>query len=280
MNEVLKFWNGISKVVVNKRNLGYKKNFQQAIKLCHGDIIYLSDQDDVWDCHKLAIMNRIFKDDKDAILVFHDAEIVNERLNLIRPSFWTELDFNPERFLIGDYSRLLINNVIQGSACAFRKKLFYDSIPFPEEAIHDEWLGLNACFLGKIIPIKQTLLKYRQTGYNALGGEIRKSWIKKGLKWIYKFKTEEEKYIIDLHDKIILWEVLVKKYPKQQLGKTNIKKFYQFIYDRYDKISQRCWHKLPSINDYKDMYNDQLEGRKQYIKDRLMILYDFIKIFA
>ena len=32
----------------NKKNLGSIRNFEQAIQLCNGDIIALSDQDDVW----------------------------------------------------------------------------------------------------------------------------------------------------------------------------------------------------------------------------------------
>src|SRR5688572_22956866 len=36
------------KIVKNTSNLGYVKNFEQAISLASGDIIFLSDQDDVW----------------------------------------------------------------------------------------------------------------------------------------------------------------------------------------------------------------------------------------
>jgi glycosyltransferase involved in cell wall biosynthesis len=33
---------------VNESNLGIAKNFEKAISLCRGDVIVLSDQDDVW----------------------------------------------------------------------------------------------------------------------------------------------------------------------------------------------------------------------------------------
>src|SRR5213080_381833 len=32
----------------NEANLGFVKNFEQAISLCTGDFVALSDQDDVW----------------------------------------------------------------------------------------------------------------------------------------------------------------------------------------------------------------------------------------
>ena len=35
-------------VVRNNKNLGYTKNFEKALSLCSGDLIFLSDQDDIW----------------------------------------------------------------------------------------------------------------------------------------------------------------------------------------------------------------------------------------
>src|SRR5688500_10348209 len=32
----------------NEQNLGYVKNFEKVISLCSGDLIALSDQDDIW----------------------------------------------------------------------------------------------------------------------------------------------------------------------------------------------------------------------------------------
>src|SRR5438045_2698326 len=36
----------------NKTNIGPIRNFEKAIAACTGDIIFLSDQDDVWDQNK------------------------------------------------------------------------------------------------------------------------------------------------------------------------------------------------------------------------------------
>ena len=33
-------------LVQNEKNIGYKENFKKAMSLCHGDIIFLCDQDD------------------------------------------------------------------------------------------------------------------------------------------------------------------------------------------------------------------------------------------
>lgn len=55
IKETMRVWRGSWMLVQNEKNLGYKKNFQKAISLCQGDIIYLSDQDDVWDLHKWSL---------------------------------------------------------------------------------------------------------------------------------------------------------------------------------------------------------------------------------
>src|ERR1700741_3685870 len=40
----------------NRRNLGYSRNFEKAIKLCRGDLIALADQDDIWEKEKIRIL--------------------------------------------------------------------------------------------------------------------------------------------------------------------------------------------------------------------------------
>src|ERR687885_1327551 len=42
------------RLTVNERNLGSTKNFERAISLCAGDLVALSDQDDLWLPAKLA----------------------------------------------------------------------------------------------------------------------------------------------------------------------------------------------------------------------------------
>src|SRR5262249_10160572 len=41
------------RILVNDQNLGSTKNFEKSISLCSGEIIFLSDQDDVWMPNKI-----------------------------------------------------------------------------------------------------------------------------------------------------------------------------------------------------------------------------------
>lgn len=40
----------------NPQRLGVTRNFEKAMRLCSGDIIFPADQDDVWDKNKIALM--------------------------------------------------------------------------------------------------------------------------------------------------------------------------------------------------------------------------------
>lgn len=50
------------KLYQNNENRGYPGNFYYAMSLCGGDIIFLADQDDIWDKHKIRLMSDILKE--------------------------------------------------------------------------------------------------------------------------------------------------------------------------------------------------------------------------
>src|ERR1043165_1659709 len=79
----------------NQNNLGSVKNFEQAIRLCTGSIIALSDQDDVWRSDKLETIEAALNNDLKVGLVFSDAEIVSKDLEPLGRRMWTEVCFGP-----------------------------------------------------------------------------------------------------------------------------------------------------------------------------------------
>lgn len=48
----------------NEQNKGYPDNFYYAMSLCRGEYIFLADQDDIWDNHKLELMTNVMKENK------------------------------------------------------------------------------------------------------------------------------------------------------------------------------------------------------------------------
>lgn len=47
---------------INPQNLGYIKNFYRAMSLCEADVIFLSDQDDIWAQDKIEKMMQVMED--------------------------------------------------------------------------------------------------------------------------------------------------------------------------------------------------------------------------
>lgn len=191
VSSILKSWNGRYKIIVNQSNLGFKRNFAKAISLCTGDIIFLADQDDVWESCKIDVISKIFQNHNDISLIFHDVVIVDEKLNIMASSFWQRLHFDYQVINHGQYNRLLYSNIVQGSACAFRKEVCESAIPFYPQAIHDEWIALNSLLHGRIYAVPMKLNKYRQSGSNALGAV---SISDKVIKWLSNINHSLDNY--------------------------------------------------------------------------------------
>lgn len=54
---------------INEKNLGYIKNFYGAISLCDADLVFLCDQDDLWQESKIEKMSRIMEEREDINLL-------------------------------------------------------------------------------------------------------------------------------------------------------------------------------------------------------------------
>lgn len=272
IRDTLKDWDGRWNLVCNEVNLGYKKNFEKAISLCHGDIIYLSDQDDVWDLHKIEIMDEVFKRNPQVVTVWHDAELVDASLRCLYPSFWQDtLRFYHKKFTSANYSRLFVSNIMQGSACAFRKEVYKQAVPFPVEAFHDEWLLLASLLIGEVIPLPEVLMKYRQAD-NVLGG-----------------------LPISIKERMMLWrnpnrhmhsffkEIERRRDIFNEIGSRNIKtgrcsilnqyiSYAAFLTYRLESIRKRNLKLVLHFSDYQRYFNDTCFGIKAMIKDYMCML--------
>lgn len=61
----------------NETNLGVCANFQKAVDLCNGDIIFLSDQDDVWHGDKVETVVGYFNLHHQKQVVFTDGQLID-----------------------------------------------------------------------------------------------------------------------------------------------------------------------------------------------------------
>ena len=82
------------RIYENSENLGVTKNFEKALQLCVGDIIFFSDQDDILMPEKIETIIEEFRNEPDIGYVFSDARIVDEALHPLGYTMWETVSFN------------------------------------------------------------------------------------------------------------------------------------------------------------------------------------------
>lgn len=147
------------RVVENKGRKGVTGNFENAIRESKGEYIFLSDQDDVWEPHKVEeSLKYLLTYD----CVLHDAQIVDESLRNKNKTLFSELILKK-----GILSNL-IRNRFTGCCMAFRREVLRYVLPIPQTGkfYHDNWIGLMVLTKGKVCYLEKTLIKFRRHSDN------------------------------------------------------------------------------------------------------------------
>ncbi len=150
----------------NPVNLGPTKNFEQAINLCSGDIIFLADQDDVWLPNKVATIVQAFKSNPEAYMLFTDAYLANEKLEPCGISLWEYSNFDCNEF---SFNMLMLRTVATGATMALKKEALELIMPFSPFLIHDDWITLLLTFFNRTAFINKKLIYYRMHSNQQIG---------------------------------------------------------------------------------------------------------------
>ncbi len=152
---------------------GVRANFARAIEACTGDLIALSDQDDVWREDRLAVAVRLLASNSRVLAVNSDARIVDAKGTPTGDTLMRSLyvsDGEREAIHSGHGLQVLIRrNIVTGATMLFRRELLASALPLGEHWVHDEWLAAIAASLGGLDLIEDHLIDYRVHGANAIG---------------------------------------------------------------------------------------------------------------
>ena len=165
-------------VLKSNERLGVIGNFACLMQsgLNQAPYIMLSDQDDVWKKDKVEKTLRVMKayEVNAPCLVHADLTVVNNQLKIFHLSFWKYSYLKPQGRQ--SLNRLLVQNVVTGCTVMMNQALLQKALPIPKEILmHDWWLALVAAAFGKIVPIEESLIYYRQHSSNQLGARNFKS---------------------------------------------------------------------------------------------------------
>lgn len=166
ISEFKKIANFPVKIYINEKNLGHEVNFSNAIKLCTGQIIFLSDQDDVWFPEKLMTVEKVFEYNPKILVVINDLEITSSDL---KNTGKTVIDQLRDAGILGEDHK----GFIIGCGTAFRCKLKEIILPIPDLCFgHDKWIHSIAMTIGTRFILKKKLQFYRRHESNASSWEF------------------------------------------------------------------------------------------------------------
>jgi glycosyltransferase involved in cell wall biosynthesis len=145
------------RLVVNESRPGLVGNFSNALEHATGDLVFLSDQDDVWAPGKIARMTALAQAYPDALCLMNDAWLADgalvasgrTKLGEIRAAGLPESAF------------------VMGCCAALRRELLDFALPIPSlMRAHDNWLVGIADQAGRVHRVAEPLQYYRLHGGN------------------------------------------------------------------------------------------------------------------
>jgi len=142
-----------SKIVVksNQTRLGFVKNFENAVLHCRNDIIFLSDQDDIWEYSKVEKILSIFESRSDVHYIFSDGKIIDANGKPLGKTLWQMAGFSTSKKNFfnkrSDQYRLIAKKpFVTGATLAFRSSCVKKCVPFSSAVPHDWWISLIMSF--------------------------------------------------------------------------------------------------------------------------------------
>lgn len=173
---------------VNKNNLGYIKNFKNAISKAKGDYIFLCDQDDIWEKNKIEETLKIMKQNK-AEIACSGFTLIDGKGNFIKNTKCFKMDpiMGYEQWTYSvkkiSVSRLIWGNFSPGCTYCFSNKVqgIFNSLTNVELS-HDFQLLLIGANYNAAIYIDKPLSRYRLHDSNTVGMNNKEAKRKRHIK--------------------------------------------------------------------------------------------------
>lgn len=247
-------------IVINDNNLGYIKNFYHAMKLCKSDLIFLSDQDDIWSLDKIEKMEQAFVRYEDMKLLSCAHGVIDQKGNPIK-GLLTPKPVVDEAIVKIDLHTIMVSFLWPGMCMAIRSVFLNEILPQiePVNVPHDVSLAVMATKENGFYEYHYLGANHRRHGNNTGGEEHRVSKvldIHRKLKEIRDYNTMLRR-ILDADFGLTL--------DQRRLIDVRL----QYSIDREDALVNRSFMKLL------DLYSHDEE---KYLR-KFSMLCDFFLVF-
>ena len=155
-------------IFLNPVQLGFNKNFEQALSRCTGELVFICDQDDYWMPEKLDVMTTFMEENPDTKVAFNNAFVADDELNNLHELFWLRVRFDEEaqeRWKNGEAMEVLLDGArMMGCATVIRRDFIPKLIPIPTDIpkyIYDGCISLVGAAFNTIRFVDKPLQLYR-----------------------------------------------------------------------------------------------------------------------
>ncbi|MEX2411814.1 MAG: glycosyltransferase [Candidatus Paceibacterota bacterium] len=149
---------------------GFNNNFENALKNTNGDLVFISDQDDMWLDHKIESIYSFFQKNSKYQLLIHDLEYCDSQM---KPIGQTKI----ERIKLYDPS---LKGYVTGMATVVRSNFLSSCLPLSKNTNYDSWIHNCASVAGLRIVKDDMLALYRRHENNATKGSFVNRNVKTG----------------------------------------------------------------------------------------------------
>lgn len=199
----------------NKENLGYVKNFENAISRCTQDLIFLCDQDDLWHPEKIAQVVATFDSEPDVGLVLHDFCWIDDNN---QPYPGPVDTYGPHQLRAEQLQQEIKENSISvfmkpyprawcGCMMAYRRHFNSVVLPiFPGKG-HDDWILKLLAPITEIRFIASPLVSYRMHEKNT----NRRDLDRRTMRYFWQRFTKKITLVINGHTKKNFYKSIINK---------------------------------------------------------------------
>lgn len=253
----------IFRIYFNEINLRSVKNFEKAISLCSKEIIFLSDQDDIWAENKAEKIVSFLDNHSEIDAVATNGFCIDENGDVHEKySLWDAPVFLREKGKNIDYFEIILHcNIATGASMAFRAALKPEIIPFPvlKDYHHDEWIAVNTAKKGRFAFLNDKLFYYRTHQEQQVGGVFFDKTEEGKIKLMKSFNLEPNNFseykkllkrLLRFYEINVIIEDKNQGHPSSNIS--------QSIKERYDVLKNEFKNKFP------------LKSRILFLSDKIM----------
>ena len=235
------------RLVLNEENLGYRKNFKKAISMTTGDLIFLCDQDDVWESQKLERFEKLFEDNPKILALNAAFTMIDARDEIIpyndRKGFYNHDSIRgkaePGELKQIPYDMLLRYNISPGCTMAFRKNVKVKFLKYTQSILPHDWeINLLAAMKKGCYFLNSSMIQYRIHGKNTLGMNTNDHLS------VFQFEQDIDFRVRSIKEKIALVSIVEEWHERIHIHSKQLKEFNKI--KTYDQLREKvvCHHKL------------------------------------